>query len=113
MATYANINIDQGSDFELSITATGLAGTPIDLTNYTVRGQIRRNYASSTSVDFIFSIPSPTTGVILASLTNLVTAGMKAQRYVYDIEIVDSSNKVTRIAEGQAEVHPRVTRINV
>lgn len=110
MATYANISIDQGSDFELSVPCTGVNGLPLNLTGYTARGQIRRNYSSSTKVDFTIAIPSPTSGTLLVTLAKTTTATMKAQRYVYDIEVTDGSGKTTRILEGQLEINPAVSR---
>jgi hypothetical protein len=44
------------------------------------------------------------------SLSAVQTSAMRAGRYVYDVEIVDSIGNVTRVVEGQLEVTPRVTR---
>ena len=41
MAIYANINIDQGSDFLSVITVVDTAGNVVDLTGFTAEGQIR------------------------------------------------------------------------
>ena len=42
MAIYADITADQGSNFSSEVTVVEIDDSPIDLTNYTARGQIRR-----------------------------------------------------------------------
>lgn len=112
MAVYANIFLDQGSTFSSLIDVTDSNGDPFDLTGYTARGQLRRSYLSQTAVPFTVSIPVPLTdGKIGISLTAVQTAALKG-RYVYDIEIVQtSSGTVTRVIEGQLEVNSGVTRV--
>ena len=112
MAIYANINADQGSDFFSIITVEGADGNIFNLTGYTARGQVRKTYASSTAYDLHASINSPTHGEITISLSSTQTAAMRPGRYVYDVEIVDAQNVVTRVVEGQVEVSPRVTRVS-
>lgn len=111
MAVYANLTIDQGSDFQTTITVEGSNGLPFDLTGYSARGQIRRSYTSTTAYNFTATITDPTDGEINIFLDNTVTAAMKAGRYLYDVEIVQtSSSDVTRVIEGQVEITPRITR---
>ena len=111
MAVYANLTIDQGSTFFSAVSVEGANGLPFDLTGYTARGQIRRSYASTTAYPFTALINNAAEGEIEISLGNTATSQMKAGRYVYDIEIVQSStNDVTRVVEGQVEVTPGVTR---
>ena len=109
MAVYANLTIDQGSDFNSNIDVTDASGTVIDLSSYTLRGQIRKSYSSTTAVDFTASTTSQT-GQIQISLTSTQTGAMKHGRYVYDVEIENSVGIVTRVLEGQVEVTPRVTK---
>ena len=111
MAVYANLSIDQGSDYQTTITVEGSNGLPFDLTGYTARGQIRRNYTSTTAYNFTATIPNPTEGEINIFLDHTVSAAMKAGRYLYDVEIVQtSSSDITRVIEGQVEINPRITR---
>ena len=104
MATYSNLFIDQGSDFNFTVDA------PVNLTGYTSRGQIRKSYTSSTAVDFNISV-NISEGKLVCSLTAAQTAALKAGRYVYDIVILsdDSPAVVTRVIEGQVDINPRVT----
>ena len=109
MAIYANLVVDQGTDFSSFITLEDTAGATVDLTGYTAAGMIRRTYLSTTSVSFTTSIPAPTTGEIKIQLDATTTGNMKAGRYVYDLEITSSGGAVSRVVEGQLEVNPGVT----
>jgi len=109
MATKANLKIGQGTDYLTSITLTDDAGDPIYLGGYTGAGQIRKYYTSSQSVDFDVEVEA-NTGVVTLRLTSDQTNEMEAGRYVYDIELSDASNIVSRVLEGIVTVTPGVTR---
>lgn len=109
MAIYANLVVDQGTDFSSFITLEDTSGAVVDLTGYTAAGMVRRTYKSSTSISFTTSIPDPTSGEIKIQLDSSTTTGMKAGRYVYDVEITSSGGAVSRVVEGQLEVNPGVT----
>ena len=110
MAVYANLTVDQGTDFSSSVDVTDADGDAISLVGYTVKGQIRKHYNSSTAVDFQASISNASGGIISLALSAATTNGMKAGRYVYDVEI-DQAGTKTRVLEGQLEVMPGVTQI--
>ena len=109
MAVYANLSIDQGSSFASTVTVEAPNGLLFDLTGYTARGQIRKTYSSTNSVEFTTAIATPQTGEISIGLSADTTAEMKPGRYQFDIEIVRQTT-VQRVIEGQVEVNPRVTR---
>lgn len=110
MAQYTDITIDQGSTYSGKIPVVGSNKLPVDLSNYSARGQIRRSYASSTSVSFSTSIEEPTSGIVFINLTPAQTGAMKPGRYVFDVEIYnEDESDVIRICEGQAEITPRAT----
>lgn len=110
MAIYANITVDQGSDYSSTITVEDVLGDVANLVGFTARGQVRKTYSSITKYDFIASIPSPTKGIIEIKLPNSATSDMRHGRYVYDVEVVSSDGTVTRVIEGQLEITPSVTR---
>jgi hypothetical protein len=112
MAIVANLIIDQGSDFNSTITVEDTVGNALDLTNYSVRGQVRKTYTSNTSFAFVCTKVTPQgPGKIKIQLTPEQTGSMKPGRYVYDVEIVHTSGiPVIRVIEGQVTVTPRVTR---
>jgi hypothetical protein len=109
MATYKNLFIDQGSDFNVTIDLSPIVGSLV-LTNYTGRGQVRKTYNSSAKTDFLVTLDS-VNKELLCNLTSEKTGALKPGRYVYDLEILspDSTSIITRVIEGQVEVTPRVT----
>ena len=112
MAIIANIFIDQGADFSVTVNVADVDGTTLDLAGYTAAAQMRKTYEStSTSATFTTAISSPTTdGQVTLSLTDTITNAISPGRYVYDL-VVTSGNKLkTRVVEGQAVVTPGVTR---
>lgn len=110
MSQLVNLVIDQGSDFVATLDIEDSIGTPIDLTPYNVRGQIRKTYSSLTSVE-IGCTKTTNQGEVKLTLTNSQTSLMRDGRYVYDIEIVHAIlGTVIRVVEGQITVTPRATR---
>tara|TARA_Y100000389_G_scaffold90865_1_gene87443 strand:- start:1280 stop:1612 length:333 start_codon:yes stop_codon:yes gene_type:complete len=110
MAILANIFIDQGTDFSITVDVTDSAGDVLDMTNYTSAGQIRKTYTSSTvSASFTTSI-NAAAGQVTLSLNDTTTSGLEAGRYVYDLNITSGGGQTTRVVEGQAIVTPGVTR---
>lgn len=111
MAIYSNLTIDQGSNFLAYVDITDSEGNPLDLTGYSVAGQIRKTYSSLTAINFSAAVNSAVNGTISLTLSDTVTNGMKAGRYVYDVEILSDSGSRTRVLEGQVEVTPGVTQV--
>lgn len=110
MAIISNLTIDQGSTFTVNIDCTASDGNILNLTGYTVAGQIRKNYDSTTSTALTSVIGNATGGRLTISLTAVQTNALTAGRYVYDVEITSAQSVVTRVVEGQVEVTPGVTR---
>jgi len=110
MSQLVNLVIDQGSDFVATLDIEDSIGTPIDLGPYTVRGQIRKTYTSSTAT-IIGCAKTTNQGEVKLTLTAAQTSLMRDGRYVYDIEIIHSTlGTVIRVVEGQVTVTPRVSR---
>lgn len=110
MAIKANLTIDQGTSFTTTLNLTDSDDIPINLSNYTYAGQIRKHYTSSNSTSFSIS-GGGNTGILTLSLSANTTANLIAGRYVYDVEITEtSSSSVTRVVEGIITVTPNVTR---
>ena len=110
MAIISNLTIDQGTTFTASIDCTSSDNTPLNLNGYTVAAQLRKTYDSTTKTDFTAIIANAATGRLQISLTPAQTGALSAGRYVYDVEITDSSGIITRVVEGQVEITPGVTR---
>jgi len=112
MAVLSNLSVDQGSDFSAEVVVEDSTGNIANLTGYTGAGQIRKTYSSSTATNFVVVVTNAVQGLLTLSLANGVTNGMKAGRYVYDVEITEtSSGEKTRVVEGQLTINPGVTQI--
>jgi hypothetical protein len=112
MALVQALYIDQGADFSTGITLYSDNGiTPLNLTGYAFTSQMRKSYASSTATTFACTVPNPTTGQVILTLTANQTGALKAGRYLYDIEMVDVTTYRTRPVEGVVIVSPQITQV--
>ena len=87
--TYSYLHASQGSDVVFTIALVNSNGSKLNLTGYTVRGKYARSHSS---------VADPT-NIILTTPGN----------YVYDVETVDSEDKVERVLEGLLEISASVT----
>lgn len=110
MATKANLVIDQGTTFSVELDLTDDNGDALGLDGFTANAQLRKWYTSSNSTAFSTSI-NTSSGQISLSLTANQTGLLTAGRYVYDVELTQSStNAISRVVEGIVTVTPQVTR---
>lgn len=110
MAIKANLVIDQGSTFSATIDVIDASGQTFDLSSYVVTAQMRKNYASSSAVNFT-AAQNGLLGQITLSLLHTATAALEPGRYLYDVEITSNAGAVTRVVEGIATVTPGITRV--
>ena len=108
MAIIANIFIDQGTDFSITVDVTDTDGTALEMTGYTAAGQIRKTYSSSTASGTFTTAIAAASGQVTLSLTDTETSAIPAGRYVYDLTITSASSITTRVVEGQINVTPMV-----
>ena len=108
---YAELFIDQGTTFETTLDLVQDDGTPIDLTNCQFIGQIRKSYYSANSTaNFVITTGNAAAGNIGIYLTAATTANIRPGRYLYDIAMTDTNNKVSRVVEGIITINPQVSR---
>lgn len=116
----------QGTTWELPLTLKNPDGSFLNLTGYAFMGQLRATYEISEKTDFVCTIANAGEGKVVISLSNTATADIPSYKdsidkaklksyngigvYVYDIEMVDAQNKVSRILEGKLYVDPEVTK---
>jgi len=108
-----NITIEQGATYDQTFTFTR-DGSPVNLTGYTARMQIR---ASVTAQQVVYDVAVTGTftlggaaGTIRIVITATNTAALTAGTYVYDLELQSASGVVTRLLQGSVTVVPEVTR---
>lgn len=112
MASVSNLYVDQGSDYSNIITIASSTGAALDLTNYTVKSQMRKSYGSSVAYDFTTSVYSAVNGRIRLQLAATAASAIPAGRYLYDIEITNTlTSAKTRVLEGIVVVTPEITQI--
>ena len=107
-----DIEIEQGSDWAYQWPVND-GGTPLDLTGWTVRGQVRSRH-SSPDVLHEWSTTLGNATVASGSFTLSVAASASSawtwKKGVYDIELVSPEGTVYRVLQGEIEVDPEVTR---
>ena len=108
MAIKANLFIDQGTDYQTTITLTDVDDNVVNLAGYTANAQLRKTYTSSNAVSFTVAL-TEATGEVRLSLTDTQTSNIVAGRYVYDV-LLTANTITTRIVEGIVTVTPGVTR---
>lgn len=112
MAAYVELYIDQGTTFSNIINITDdITNTPVNIQGYIVSSQIRRSYYSANpSANITCTITDALDGEITMSMTAANTANIKAGRYLFDVETIDTVGNVSRILEGIITVTPQITR---
>lgn len=120
--------IEQGATVNFQITYTDSNGTPVDLTGYQARMQIRPSIGSndvyitlSSSLDPCGtglnlsgsnSINPPTSGTIGVYISAISSSQLDFTQGVYDLELATGSGDcyvVTRLLEGEVRLSKNVT----
>jgi hypothetical protein len=110
---YLDLECWQGANFDYQLTWT-VAGSAVNLTDYTARMQVRQ-YADSTATVFSFVNGTGitlggTAGTITLAAVATATSPVEAGQYVYDLELVSGAGYVTRLVEGSFVVYAEVSR---
>jgi len=118
MAVSINYDMDQGSTFSFSLTATNADGSAKGITSgYAVFSQMRKYYSSSTAINLTSAITGGTGGIKI-SLGATGTANVKPGVYFYDVELHGLSSgaepyTVKRLVQGMITVYPETTKIDI
>lgn len=110
-----DLYMEQGATFSLVITWKDNSNSPIDLTSYTARMQVRRTKQSSTVIVEASTTDGRITlggalGTITVVIPATVTDDIEAGCGVYDLEVESADGVVTRLIEGAVEFSKEVTR---
>lgn len=110
-AGYTELFLEQGADFNMSITLDDVSGENFNLVNYSASSQMRKSYYSSNATA-TFSVSTgndPSLGVITLTMNSANTANIYPGRYVYDVYVTSANSRV-RVLEGIVSVTPQVTK---
>jgi hypothetical protein len=102
--------VDQGADLNLKIEVSASDNTPIDLTGFTARGQIRATPAASVVLaSFTTSGSFDSSGSFYLQLANSQSMALPPKKLYYDLEI-SSGTYTYRLLSGTVTVNANVTR---
>jgi len=107
-----NTTLEQGATFSRTLTYKDAAGNAIDLTGYTARMQARPYVGSPNKV---LDLTTENGGISIAAATGKitwtvaasVTAAIKQDSLVYDLELIAPDGTVTRVIQGTLTVSKR------
>ena len=111
MATNYNLNITQGSDFDIRLAAKDENGSPIDLTAYSVSGHAKHKFSDASNlldlspsrVDSFYE-----SGYIDIKIPAATSKTLPIVQGVYDVEIY-SGTYHQKIIQGRVNIFPEVT----
>jgi len=120
-----NISIWQGATFGLTITVKDVAGNASNIAGYSARMQIREAYDSALPTETLTTANGEITitgaeGNVAIELAATRTANIfvdltgpgkpPKKTYVYDLELIDTANVVSKLLYGDVLVYAEVTR---
>jgi hypothetical protein len=117
-----NLEVFQGAYWSQRLEWQDSGGSPIDLTGYTARMQVRKTIEADDVVIELTTAngritlgdPLPTDGVILleieATATDDLPATLSDRKWRYDLELIPAGGQVRRLMMGKFVVSLEVTR---
>jgi hypothetical protein len=114
-AARRNITIEKGATLRLNYIWKDSTDTPVDLSGYIARMQVRKTFTSDTKLlDLTTENGAITLGGALGTISVEAdatdTALIEAKTGVYDLELESSIGVVTRFIEGEVTIKSEVTR---
>ena len=112
MANVYDISIEQGSSFNLTLTAKDSNGNLLNLNGYNARGSIKYSYGSTGYlINLNPVITNPTSGLITISVPASGTSSLPVTKAVYDIEVYNLSDYTFKAVRGYVNIIPEVTNL--
>lgn len=113
-ATY-DFEIEQGTTLLKPIVWKDSNGTPVNLTGYSAKMQVRQSAASPDALLEMSTVNgkiqiTPSTGTIVLVFSATTTAAITWKRGKYDLELTAGDGTVTRLIEGEITISKEITR---
>lgn len=106
-----NLNITQGSDFNIGFVAADDFGKAMDLTNYSIGGYVKHRFGDAVPLfELSPSIANTVSGLIQISLPPSKTSSFPAGEHLYEIELISGSSIGVKILNGFCNVFPEVNK---
>lgn len=113
-AARQNLTVEQGAYWSQELLWKDADDIPVDISGYSARMQLRTSFRSSTAVIELTDGDGITLGddegTILLEMTAEQTEGIRAGRYLYDLEMVPPDGKVVRLMQGKIKIAAEVTK---
>lgn len=115
-AAVINLTINQGETFRQPfVWKAGSPATPVNLTGYVARMQVRSKASSAT---ILLSLTTENGGITLGGVLGTIdfylsdtdTSAIAWEYGVFDLELVAPSGDVTRLIQGTVTIYKEVTR---
>lgn len=108
MGSKANIYIDQGTDFRLSLELFDEDNDEMVLSTITFHADMRKIYSSKKAVDFDIETANNDVTLVLSADT---TATLNPGKYQYDVLMKKATGETSKLLEGLATVVPTITEV--
>lgn len=106
--TKYDITIHQGATFELPVHYKDSDGNSVDMTGYTIAGEVWDRLATTKIADFTNTWTAQSSGQFTLSLSASTTATMSGNAQ-YDVLVTEPDNTKFYLLEGAAVVNPGLT----
>lgn len=105
-----DLRIEQGARYRLVVPVLDADGQPLDVSTWTVRGQVRPDQGSPEVVYDLTPALSVSGSTVLLDIPGAASSLWAWTEGVYDVELVDPDSHVTRLLQGRVVVSPETTR---
>ena len=108
MSSQANIYIDQGTDFRLTIELFDEDDLDLPIDYYTFYADMKKLYSTTKTCEFEIQKANNDITLVLGSD---VTSYLKEGKYQYDVLMKKPTGEISKIVNGLAFVIPTITEV--
>jgi hypothetical protein len=114
-AATIDLLIEKGATYEKIFYYKDNTRTPIDLTDYTARMQVRSTFRSTVVILDLTTenggiVITPAEGKIVINITDTATSAIVGSKGVYDLELISGTSVITKLIRGTVKMPDEVTR---